>query len=157
MGKHKRGFTMAELLVALMVASIVLAAAATLAGALAGGKRVTDQVGRTTVCLMQLQHRLSDLLTRAEGVCDSNAAGFCLWHDIDEDGAIDESEKTWVAAGATGDGLTIGGVEQYDFCLGVEIHYDVLPPATKLVTVRFDIYDGRLTQPYAVSGTLRGR
>lgn len=62
------GFTLTELLLALMVAAIVLAAAATMADAMSCGKRETENMTRTATYLAQLHTRLADLVMRAESI-----------------------------------------------------------------------------------------
>ena len=53
---------------ALMVGSIVLAAAATMADAMSCGKQATEQMTRTATYLAQLHMRLSDLVMRANSI-----------------------------------------------------------------------------------------
>ncbi len=62
------GFTLTELLLALMVGAIVLAAAATMADAMSCGKRETENMTRTANYLVQLNTRLADLIMRAEDI-----------------------------------------------------------------------------------------
>jgi len=62
------GFTLTELLLALMVAAIVLAAAATMADAMSCGKRETENMTRTANYLAQLNTRLTDLIMCAESI-----------------------------------------------------------------------------------------
>ena len=69
-GRHSRGFTLTELLMGLMVGSIVLAAAATMAGAMSSGKRQTENMTRTATYLAQLHTRISDLVMRAEQITE---------------------------------------------------------------------------------------
>lgn len=71
------GFTLAELLIALMVGSIVLAAAATMAGAMSNGKSATERMSRNAAYRTQLQLRLSDLVMCAESI-SSRAGGVDL-------------------------------------------------------------------------------
>jgi prepilin-type N-terminal cleavage/methylation domain-containing protein len=66
--RKQSGFTLAELLMALMVGSIVLAAAATMADAMSCGKQATEQMTRSATYLAQLHTRLSDLVMRAETI-----------------------------------------------------------------------------------------
>ncbi|MHC4773613.1 MAG: PilW family protein [Planctomycetota bacterium] len=84
----KSGFTLVELvelMVALVVASIVLAAVATLAHAATVADRITDQTGREQSQLRMVSMRLSDLIRRANGVVLAAEDGFKLWHDANAD------------------------------------------------------------------------
>lgn len=62
------GFTLTELLLALMIGAIVMAAAATMAEAMSCGKRETENMTRTANYLAQLNTRLADLIMRAESI-----------------------------------------------------------------------------------------
>jgi prepilin-type N-terminal cleavage/methylation domain-containing protein len=62
------GFTLTELLMALMIGAIVMAAAATMAEAMSCGKRETENMTRTANYLAQLNTRLADLIMRAEDI-----------------------------------------------------------------------------------------
>jgi prepilin-type N-terminal cleavage/methylation domain-containing protein len=62
------GFTLTELLMALMIGAIVMAAAATMAEAMSCGKRETENMTRTANYLAQLNTRLADLVMRAESI-----------------------------------------------------------------------------------------
>lgn len=62
------GFTLTELLLALMIGAIVMAAAATMAEAMSCGKRETENMTRTANYLAQLNTRLADLVMRAESI-----------------------------------------------------------------------------------------
>ena len=67
--KHKQhGFTLAELLMGLMIAAIVLGAAATMSEAMSSGKRETENMTRTATYLAQINTRLSDVIMQAEHI-----------------------------------------------------------------------------------------
>jgi hypothetical protein len=141
-----------------MVASIVLAAAATMAGALGNAKEANDQMSRSTAYLLQIQTRLSDLIMRANDIVDSGSLKLVLWHDDDKNGiqAADNSEYTTIEASGTN--LTIyknntpTDKETYDNCRLASVTID-----GKLVTVGFDLTENGRTQTYAVSAALRGK
>ena len=150
-----RGFTLAELLIAMMVGSIILAAVATLAGAMSSAKTATDQMGRTGATIMQLQNRLSDLIIRANQVKSTDSTGFKLWHDNNSDGIQTADELTQIQKDASGNCLIIGGSEQYTQCRNVRFAYDQAAPATSFVTIWFDLTDNGDSRTYVVSGALR--
>jgi len=150
-----RGFTLAELLIALMVGSIILAAAATLASATSCAKTATDRMGRTGAVTMQLQNRLSDLLIRANQVSATDSLGFWLWQDANGNGKKTASELIRIQKDASGNGLTIAGNEQYAQCRNVRFAYNKAAPATSFITIWFDLTDNGVSQTYTVSGALR--
>lgn len=148
--KHN-GFTLAELLVALMVMAIVLTAAATMAGALCSGKAAGDQAARNGSYLMQVQSRLSDLIMRANAVADANAASITLWH---------EAELTEIDRNAAG-AMTItssAGQETYSRCGNVRIYPDnAMVSSIRNIVVKWDMVENGVLQTYSVCGTMRGK
>jgi len=78
--QKQSGFTLVELMVALMVGSIVLAAAASMAEAMSCGKQATEQIARSAMYLAQLQSRLPDLVMRADSIGDI-AGGVVLTYE----------------------------------------------------------------------------
>gem|GEM_PF-892126 len=159
-GRLRGGFTLAELLVALMVMAIVLTAAATMAGALSSGKAVGDQAARNGSYLMQVQSRLSDLIMRANGVADANAASITLWNDNDGDSVQDASELTEIDRNAAG-AMTItsiAGQETYSLCGNVRIYPDnATLSSIRNIVVKWDMVENGVLQTYSVCGTMRGK
>ncbi|HML74470.1 MAG TPA: prepilin-type N-terminal cleavage/methylation domain-containing protein [Anaerohalosphaeraceae bacterium] len=160
--KQNRGFTMAEMLVALMVASIILAAAATMAGALSAGKTANDQVSRNGAYLLQLQTRLTDLIMRANRVAGIDSQGLTLWLDKNNNGLPDiATEYVYVRTSATRDWVIISGTgfqENYKQSSNVQFYLDNADKAlVKHITVQFNMVENGVTQTYTISGTLRGK
>ncbi|MBL7214464.1 MAG: prepilin-type N-terminal cleavage/methylation domain-containing protein [Phycisphaerae bacterium] len=90
------GFTLVELMVALIVTSVVLSAVATLAYATCSAKEATDDMGREQAQLRQVSIRLSDLIKRSNQILRSYDWGFVLWQDKDADGNRDHGEHVIV-------------------------------------------------------------
>lgn len=159
--KQVRGFTLVEVLVALMVASIILAAAATMAGALSSGKTANDQVSRNGAYLLQLQTRLSDLIMRANLVYGVDSQGITLWLDKNNNNVKEMAEFVYVQTSASRDWVIIKGVgfqENYKQFSNVQFHLDNADKAlVKHITIKFDVIENGVTQTYCVSGTLRGK
>lgn len=162
--KQNHGFTLAEVLVALMVASIILAAAATMAGALSAGKTVNDQVWRNGANLLQLQTRLSDLIMRANRVAGIDSQGLTLWLDKDNNGLPHiASEYVYIRTNATRDCVIISkaGLQENYYnkqCSNVQFYLDNTDKAlVKHITVQFNMVENGVTQTYSISGTLRGK
>ncbi|MBM4103413.1 MAG: prepilin-type N-terminal cleavage/methylation domain-containing protein [Planctomycetes bacterium] len=165
--KHKQsGFTLVELLVALMIAAIVLAAAATMADALACGKETCDRMSRSTSYLLQIQTRLSDLIMRANAAAISLEGNLTLGYDTNDDGLTDEA--VIVSKDALSNIITItenGIATAYTYQLknqageyqnaqsNVVFGYD----GNKLVTVKFDLTENSVAQTHQVCAALRGK
>lgn len=91
----KNGFTLVELMVALMIASVVFSAVATLAYATSTAKEATDDMGRSQAQLRQVSIRLRDLIKQSNDVDRfdwGSSGGLLLWQDEDVDGDRDDDE-----------------------------------------------------------------
>ena len=152
--KHN-GFTLVEMMVALLVSSVVLAAVATLAGAASAADTATQDLGREQAQLRQVSIRLGDLVRRANRVMSASTEGFELWHDINADGAATADELTQIARGADGNGITVGGSEAHTDCQNVSFAYDAAAPDTRFITVRFQITENSQLQEHSVNARLR--
>ena len=151
------GFTLVELMVALMVASVVLGAVATLASATACAKNATDEMGRQQAQLRCVTMRLTDLIRTANRVTSASADGFQLWHDNNADGAIDAElgELTDVTRGSDGNTLFIDNdkffkTESHWQCKNVSFLCD-----TRHIAIWFDMDDNGASQTHTVFAKLR--
>ena len=161
--KHKQsGFTLVELLVALMIAAIVLTAAATMAGALACGKETCDQMSRSTAYLLQIQTRLSDLIMRANGATiDLGKTCLTLQYDTDSDGVNDKDMI--ISKDALSKVITIEGADYvYQLKNQAGLYQNVQSDVQfnvdgKLVTVKFVLTETGVPQTYQVCAVLRGK
>ena len=150
----KSGFTLVELLLALMIASIILSAVVTLASATTAANDATDQMGREQSQLRQVSMRLTDLIRRANRVITADTEGFQLWHDNNADGLASADELTQVTRGADGDMLTIGTDETYAKCCSISFGYDTAAPDTRFITVSFTINENGQVQNHSVNARL---
>ena len=122
--KCKKGFTLAELLVALSVSGIILAAVATLAYAISSANDSTDDTSRKQAQVRYTTMRISELVRQCKLICFAGPDDFTVWRgDDNEDGQIDIRELVIIEKGATGDHLQL-----CDFPVGGA----VLPPAVNL-------------------------
>lgn len=151
---RKSGFTVVELLVALLVASIVLAGVATLANAATAAKEATDEMGREQSQIRQLTMYLTDLIQRSNGVTSYSDGEFVLWHDDNYDSAQTSEELTRVRRGADLNGLEIVGWKNYDICKNVEINYADAPDIT-FIMIGFTVTENGLATRYTINGKLR--
>lgn len=160
---QRRGFTLVELLVALMVTAVVLTAAATMAGALSSGKAASDQACRNGAYLMQLESRLSDLIMRANGVLSADGQKIVLWHDHNGDGFGAISEYTSLEIENTGRFVIYKNSEPmnkeaYAECRNILFLADNADAAQiKNLTIQWDMTENGISQAYSVCGTLRGK
>ncbi|MCI0498217.1 MAG: prepilin-type N-terminal cleavage/methylation domain-containing protein [Planctomycetales bacterium] len=151
----KNGFTLVELMIALLVGSVVMAAAATLASATTNAHLATDQMGREQAQLRQVSMRLTDLIRRANRVMSASSEGFQLWHDTNADGLATANELTQVSRGTGAVTLKIGAAESHSRCRNISFGYNAAAPDTRLITVWFDMSADGQTQRQAITARLR--
>jgi prepilin-type N-terminal cleavage/methylation domain-containing protein len=101
-------FTLVELLVALMVTSIVLAAVATLAFAVS---RANDTTNDTAYKQMQVRYatlRVSEMVRNCKLICCATADDFAIWRaDDNNDGQINIGELVYIERGPGKDHLQL--------------------------------------------------
>lgn len=150
------GFTLVELMVALMVSAVVLGAVVTLANATTCADDATDQMGRQQAQLRFVTMRLSELIRCANQVRSISDDGFQLWHDSDVDGVVDSDELTDITRGSDGDTIYIDETESHWQCENVSFEYDsTIASDVRFVAVWFDMDDNGITQTHTVSAKLR--
>lgn len=104
----KKGFSLVELLVALTISSIVLAAVATLAYAMSSANDSTDDTSRKQAQVRYTTMRISELARRCKLICFASPDDFAVWGgDDNEDGQINGSELFLVEKGPEGDHLAL--------------------------------------------------
>jgi len=155
--KHNfKGFTLVELLVALMITSIVLTAVATLAYAVG---RANDSSEDTAVKPAQLRYatlRISELIRHSKHVCAATANHIELW-------LADVNEPAYIDVVPTGDGylklqLREGSgdaVVLIPQCSNVQFLLDSAPQDTKFVSISFELEENDVWHEYQISATLR--
>lgn len=105
-GRRPGGFTLAELLVALMVSSIILAAVAALAYAVGSANDSTDDTERKQAHVRYTTLRVSELIRHCKLICFAGSDDFVVWSGDDNgDGQINSSELVCVERTAGGDSL----------------------------------------------------
>ncbi len=150
------GFTLVELMIALLVSSVILSAVATLAYATGSAKEATDEMGREQSVLRHVNVRLTDLIKRADGVVSASDSGFELWHDMNSNGVVDEGESTQVTRDSEGDMIIINGTETYTQCENITYQYDDVAPNTRFIAIWFDLDENGQTQRHTINAKLRG-
>ena len=99
---RKNAFTLVELLVALMVTSIILAAVATLAYALGSVKDGSDDTAQKQAQLRYATLKISDLIKHCKLVCKTPDADndLAVWRaDDNNDGIINPTELVYIETG----------------------------------------------------------
>jgi len=107
-GHRKRGFTLVELLVGLMVTSIIMTAVATLAHGLG---RLNDSSSDSSYKQAQLRFttvRLSELLRNCKLLCGMPGGDLAIWRgDDNSDDQMNIDELVYIEAGPAGDYLRL--------------------------------------------------
>ncbi len=106
---YRKGFTLAECVLSLMVVGIVLTAAATLAFAMNSAEKVTDEMGESQTYIRYATMRVSELIRNSNMVFATSHLhdGIAIWTDDDYDGRIDTAELVYVEYDAANDELGI--------------------------------------------------
>jgi len=101
--KFSKGFTLVELLVALSVSSIVLAAVATLAYAMSSANDSTDDTSVKQAQIRYTTLRIAELIRHSKLICFAGPDDFAVWRGDDNgDGKINSSELVLVEKGSGG-------------------------------------------------------
>jgi len=104
----KRGFTLVELLVALVVTGIVLAAVATLAFALGTANDATDDLSLKQAQVRFATLRIQDLIRHSKLICFAGSDDLAIWRaDDNNDGNINIGELVYIESGSNRDRLQI--------------------------------------------------
>lgn len=96
----ENGFTLVELLVALVVTSIVLAAVATLAFAMGTANDISDDTSRKQAEIRFVTLRISELIGHCRLICATADTDLAVWRaDDNDDGLININELIYIDAG----------------------------------------------------------
>ena len=164
--RYKKGFTLVELLVALIVTGIVLAAVATLAFAIGAANDETDDTSQKQAQIRHATLRISELIRHCKLICGTPGGDLAIWRaDDNGDGQININELVYIERGINGDYLRLcefptsdtSPVNMSDIetlstsdyvvtyvplvpqCSNVEISFDAAPPNSRFVSIAFDI------------------
>jgi len=107
--RYKSGFTLVELLLALMITVIITAAVATLASALNSANAATDDTSQKQAQVRFAALRISDLIRNCKLVCFAGPDDFAIWRADDKysDGKINIGELVYIETGPVHDHLRI--------------------------------------------------
>jgi len=105
---YKNGFTLVELLVALIVTSIVLTAVATLAFALSTATNSTDDVSQKQAHLRFATLRIQELIRHSKLICSISNDDVAIWRaDDNNDGNINIGELVYIERGPNRDHIQL--------------------------------------------------
>jgi len=100
--RYESGFTLAELLVALIVSSIILAAVATLAFAMSSASVSTDDTSSKQAQVRFATLRISELIRHCKLICDASDSHLIIWvSDEKNKGLINLNELVYIQKGPT--------------------------------------------------------
>jgi len=106
--RYESGLTLVELLVALVVTSIVLAAVATLAFALGNANEASDDTSQKQAQVRFATLRISELIRHCRLICCAADSDIAIWRaDDNDDGQINISELLYIEAGSGGEHLQL--------------------------------------------------
>jgi prepilin-type N-terminal cleavage/methylation domain-containing protein len=181
-----KGFTLAELLVALMVTSIILAAVATLAFAMGSVKDSTDDTSLKEAQLRYTTLRLNDLMRNCKLICVASGDDVAIWKSDDNSNKkINASELVYIEAGTERNYLQLleftstGQIALSDIqsgvtkqallssgsyrrtmimpsCGNVQYLFDTSPPMSRFMSVSFNIVENGASRQYQIIAALRG-
>jgi prepilin-type N-terminal cleavage/methylation domain-containing protein len=182
--RYEKGFTLVELLVALIVTGIVLAAVATLAFAVGAANDETDDTSQKQAQIRHATLRISELIRHCKLICGMPGDDLAVWRaDENDDGQININELVYIERGTGWDILrlcefpssdtspvSLSNIETLstsDYivtyvplvpqCSNVQFGFlPELPPKSSFVTISFDIVENDIVRQYQISTALRG-
>ena len=166
--RYENGFTLAELLIALIVTGIILAAVAALAYALGTANESSDDTAVKQAQLRYATLRISELIRYSKLVYAASESEIVLWLDRDGNGELDLIGELVAITKVI---LAGGDMQLCEFnsdpepvvliprCGNVQFRFDepALPPTKrKFVSISFDLVENGVVRQYQISAALRG-
>ncbi len=181
--RYEKGFTLVELLVALVVTGIVLAAVATLAFAMGTANDVADDSSQKQAQVRSATLRISELIRHCKLICGTPGGDLAVWRaDDNGNGQININELVYIERGTGSDylrlcvfplsdispvnlsdietlstsGYSVTYVPMVPQCSNVQFSFDAAPPNSRLVSIAFDVLENDIFRQYQISAALRG-
>ncbi len=181
--RYKKGFTLVELLVALVVTGILLAAVVTLAFAVGVANDATDDSSQKQARVRYATLRISELIRHCKLICGQPNGDLAIWRaDNNADGQININELVYIERGIGMDYLRlcefppsdisivnlsdIGTLSTSSYsvtyvllvpqCSNVQFSLDAVPPYSRFVSIAFDVLENDIVRQYQISTALRG-
>jgi len=183
--RNENGFTLVELLVALIVSGIVLAAVATLAFAVGAANDETDDTSQKQTQIRHATLRISELIRHCKLICGTPGGDLAIWR-ADDNEQININELVYIERGPNGDHIrlyecnsvsnpviTLSDIDDVgtSWWLGFydsETYVELLPqcsnvqfvpspaaPQTRFVSISFDVLENAIVRQYQISTALR--
>lgn len=181
--RYKRGFTLVELLLALIVTGIILTAVTTLAFAVGAANDATDDTSQKQAQVRFATLRISELIRHCKLICGTPSSEIAIWRaDNNGDGQININELVYIERGAGGDYLrfcefplsdasivnlsdiqtlstssySVTYIPLIPQCINVQFSFDEAPPYSRFVIISFDILENGIVRQYQINTFLRG-
>ena len=181
--RFKTGFTLVELLLALIVTGIILAAITTLAFAVGVANDTADDTSQKQSQVRYATLRISDLVRHCKLICGTPNGELAVWKaDSNDDGQININELVYIEKGASSDylrlcefpssdtsivslssiqtlspsGYSVTYVQLIPVCSNVQFSLDAAPPFSKYVSISFDVIENNNTHKYQINMALSG-
>jgi prepilin-type N-terminal cleavage/methylation domain-containing protein len=180
--RYNKGFTLVELLLALIVTGIILAAVTTLAFAVGSANETTDDTSQKQAQVRFATLRISELIRHCKLICGTPNSEIAIWRaDNNGDGQININELVYIERGIGMDYLRFCEFPLSDFsivnlsdiqtlstssysvtyvtlvpqCVNVQCSFDVAPPYTRFVSISFDVLENGIIHQYQINTSLR--
>ena len=181
--RYKRGFTLVELLLALIVTGIILAAVTTLAFAVGAANDTTDGTSQKQAQVRFATLRISELIRHCRLICGTPNSEIAIWRaDNNGDGQININELVYIERGASGDYLrfcefplsdpsivslsdiqtlstssySVTYIPLVPQCSNVQFSLYPAPPYSRFVNISFDVLENKIVRQYEINTTLIG-
>ena len=178
---HKNGFTLVELLLALIVTGILLAAVTTLAFAVGAANDTTDDTSQTQAQVRFATLRISELIRHCKLICGTPNGDLAIWRaDNNRDGQININELVYIEKGTDSDYLrfcefplsdvsiinlsdiptlstssySVTYISLVPQCSNVQFSFDVVPPYSRFVSISFDVLENGIIRHYQINTSL---
>lgn len=175
------GFTLVELMVALVVTSVILTSIVTLAFAMSSAN---DATGDTSLKQAQVRYatlRITELIRHCKLICGTPGNDLAIWReDINSDDKININELVFIERGMDKNYLRLCEFSPFDTtiipladvetlapdrnstslvtlipqCSDVEFFVDVEPPRTKFVSISFELVEDNAVRQYQINAAL---
>ena len=180
----KKGFTLVELLLALIVTGIILAAVTTLAFAVGAANDTTDDTSQKQAQVRFATLRISELIRHCKLICGTPSGEIAIWRaDNNGDGQININELVFIERGAGGDYLrfcefplsdasivslsdiqtlstssySVTYIPLVPQCSNVQFGFlPELPPQSRFVSISFDVLENGIVRQYQINTSLHG-
>lgn len=179
--RFKKGFTLVELLLALIVTGILLTAVTTLAFAVGAANDTTDDTVLKQMQVRCATLRISELVRYCKLICATPNNDLAIWRaDNNNDGQINVNELVYIERGPGKNYLRLCEFPVADTsivnlsdiqtlspisysvtyillipeCSNVEFKLDVAPPYSRFVNISFDILENGGVRQYEINTAL---